>query len=100
MQDQDQEQLIDKDFSIKEESAPLEEDPQLPDAGDETDKVRVVDESGDFKIIITGGEKGGLKVSIEGTWKGRLIRSIPGAVNKAFRQLRLAKYKELQEKEA
>jgi hypothetical protein len=83
--------------TVKYENTEKDEDPQLPEEGEEVNEVYTESvPDTDSKIILTITNKGGVGVEIIGDWKGRAIRAIPGVINKAFRQRRLQKYKETQ----
>lgn len=71
-------------------------DPQLPDPEDDEVDTLVSAEQPTGVITIRVGKNGSLEVDIQGEWRGRNIRSIQGAVMKAYRQLRYIKYKELE----
>ena len=90
--------MVEKLEAVEEEEVEVEnEDPQVPEEGEEVNEVYAVDvvDTGS-KIILTIAENGKILADIVGEWKGRSIRAIPGVINKAFRQRRLQKYKELQ----
>lgn len=74
----------------KERVAATGENPQLPDAGDETN-VDVFQTARDVpsdarkaerEIRIYGTDRGGLEVYVTGRWNGRLLRGIPAAIAK------------------
>lgn len=71
-------------------------DPQLPDPEDDEVDSLVSTEQPTGVITIRVGKNGSLEVDIQGEWRGRNIRSIQGAVMKAYRQIRFKKYKELE----
>jgi hypothetical protein len=93
-----QEEVVEvQELPIEEVIEVVDEDPQLPEEGEEVNEVYTESvPDTDSKIILTITNKGGVGVEIIGDWKGRAIRAIPGVINKAFRQRRLQKYKETQ----